>query len=250
MKVLAITQARTGSTRLPNKILKTINNKTLLEIHLNRIQKSKNISKIIIATTTDPSDNAIVNIADKIGVDYYKGSVDDVLDRFYLAAKPYKPEWIVRLTSDCPLIDPLLIDKVVAMAINENLDYCSNTLIERFPDGQDIEVFKYSALEKAWKEAKLKSEREHVTPYLKKNSTFNGGNKFNSNNYPCKSDYNRVRLTVDELNDFKVIEYLIKKLGWNAKWEEYTKEYLDSDISKLNQNIIRNEGYKKSIIKD
>ena len=247
MDVLVITQARTGSTRLPGKVLKTIQGKSLLEIHINRILQAKNISKLVIATTTEKPDDAIVEIAEKTGVDYFRGSVNDVLDRFYQAAKQYEPEWVVRLTSDCPLIDPILIDAVVEKTKSENLDYCSNTLEELFPDGQDIEVFKYSGFVKAWKDAKLKSEREHVTPFIKKNSTYIGGHLFKSDNYSCQSNYNKVRLTVDEPNDFEVIKYLVNKLGFDAGWLDYTQEYLQSGISNLNSNIVRNEGYQKSV---
>ncbi len=250
MDVLAITQARTGSTRLPQKVLKQIQGKTLLEIHLNRIKSAKKISKLLVATTVEKQDDAIVNIVKDLGLEYYRGSVNDVLDRFYQAAKKYNPKWIVRLTSDCPLIDSRLIDTVIEKAQKEELDYCSNTLIEVFPDGQDIEVFKFSALEKAWENAELTSEREHVTPFIKKNSTFMGGELFFSDNFPCEKSYNKVRLTVDEPNDFEVIKYLINKIGFNGSWMDYTKEYLNSSISELNMNIERNEGYKKSIKKD
>ena len=98
----------------------------------------------------------------------FRGDEDDVLDRFYQGAKIHNPDYVVRLTSDCPLIDPVLIDEIIEAAISSDVDYCSNTLIESYPDGQDIEVFTFSALKKAWKESVLKSEREHVTPYMKK----------------------------------------------------------------------------------
>lgn len=250
MDVLAITQARTGSTRLPQKVLKKIQGKTLLEIHLNRVVQANKISKLIVATTTDKQDDAIVNITEKVGLDFYRGSVNDVLDRFYQAAKNYQPKWIVRLTSDCPLIDPELIDAVIEKAQKKDLDYCSNTLIEAFPDGQDIEVFKFSALKIAWENAKMQSEREHVTPYIRKKSTFMGGKFFRSDNFSCKENYNSVRLTVDEPNDFEVIKYLIHKIGFEGTWIDYTKEYLNSSVSRLNSNIVRNEGYQKSIKND
>lgn len=250
MDVLAITQARMGSTRLPEKIMKTIDGKTLLEIHINRIIKSKEITKLIIATTIEKEDNAIIKLLDNLGVEYYRGSVNDVLDRFYQAAKKHTPQWVVRLTSDCPLIDSVIIDAVIDKAKKEDLDYCSNTLIEAFPDGQDVEVFKFSVLEKAWNEAKLLSEREHVTPFIKKNSSFLGGVIFKSANLNSAENYNKVRLTVDEQNDFKVIEYLINTCGMDNSWMAYTNEYLNSQISALNSTIERNEGYKKSIKSD
>ena len=171
-KIILITQARTGSTRLPGKILKEIKGKSLLEIHLERLKKCKNVSEIIVATTTNIEDELIYNKSIELGVSSYRGSEFDVLDRFYKSIENKNPDWIVRVTSDCPLIDPKLVDDVITYAIKNNKDYVTNILIEHFPDGQDIEVFKYTALKKAWENAILNSEREHVTPYIKKNSDF------------------------------------------------------------------------------
>ena len=133
MKILAITQARYGSTRLPAKILKEVNGQTLLEIHLRRILQSKTIDKLKIATTDEEGSKFIVAVADKVGVEYHKGSVDDVLSRFYDTAAPEKPDYVVRFTSDCPLIDPTVIDGVIKFCIDGNYDYAAadpNT----FPD--------------------------------------------------------------------------------------------------------------------
>jgi spore coat polysaccharide biosynthesis protein SpsF len=146
MEVLAITQARSGSTRLPNKVLKTIGNQTLLDIHLQRILTSKKIDQLLVATTVDELDLRIVEIAKAKDLPFYQGSIANVLDRFYQAAVTFKPKWVVRLTSDCPLIDAELIDSVINYAIEKDVDYCSNTLRPSFPDGMDIEVFKFSAL--------------------------------------------------------------------------------------------------------
>ena len=141
MKIIAITQARTGSTRFPNKIMNKIGDETLLSIHINRIKKAKKINSIIIATTNKKNDDVIKQQADKLNVNCFRGDEDDVLDRFYQAAKIHNPDYVVRLTSDCPLIDPILIDEIIKATISSNVDYCSNTLIESYPDGQDIEVF-------------------------------------------------------------------------------------------------------------
>lgn len=251
MEVLAITQARSGSTRLPNKILMDIAGESLLAIHINRIKKSSKIDELLIATTVANEDDAIVNIAKENHLPYYQGSIANVLDRFYQAAKELKPKWVVRLTSDCPLIDSKLIDDVVEYAIKNNNDYCSNTLNPTFPDGMDIEVFKFSALEKAWNEAELDSEKEHVTPYIHKNSTFNGNNLFTSSSYENETDYGSVRLTVDEPSDFEVIKHIIENLGTNKGWEEYANYYLsNNDIKNINSGISRNEGYKQSLNQD
>ena len=244
MKIIAITQARTGSTRFPNKIMNKIEDETLLGIHINRIKKSKKINSIIIATTNKKNDDIIELESNKLNVSCYRGDEEDVLDRFYKAAKIHNPDYIVRLTSDCPLIDPILIDEIIEAAIISNVDYCSNTLIESYPDGQDIEVFTFSALKKAWKDSVLLSDREHVTPYMKKN--FKVLN-IHSNNMK----FNKVRMTVDEPNDFVVIKRLVDKLGLNEKWENYTDLYLnDKTISNTNDTITRNEGYIKSIKND
>lgn len=251
MNVIVITQARSGSTRLPSKVLKKIQNKTLLQIHIDRIKQAKLVDDIYIATTIDESDNIIEELADELQVKSYRGSEDDVLDRFYQTAKNVKPDFIVRLTSDCPLIDPKLIDEVVGEAKVQNLDYYSNVLVEKYPDGQDIEVFKFTALKKAWREAVLLSEREHVTPYIRKNSTFFGQSLFTSNNHNLNVDYNHVRLTVDEPSDFEVIKILINDLGLDRDWRTYTNYYLSNEnINTLNKDIVRNEGYLKSINKE
>ena len=203
--IIIITQARIGSTRLPYKVLKEIEGKSLLQIHLERLKKSKYGNNIIVATTFEDGVEKIIKIAKSVGVNYYQGDTNDVLDRFYHAAKNKKPDFIVRVTSDCPLIDPSLVDKVVQLAVNEKLDYTSNILIEAYPDGQDVEVIKWSALEKSWIETTLKHDREHVTPYIRKNSSFFGKDLFKSKNLDSLQNYNEVRMTVDESEDFEAI---------------------------------------------
>jgi len=251
MKVLVITQARSGSTRLPNKVLKKIEGKSLLQIHIDRILQAKEVSSVLVATTTEKNDDVIEELLKTLDVDFYRGSQDDVLDRFYQAAKPYKPDYIVRLTSDCPLIDPKLLDEVIIVAQHKKLDYYANILEEKYPDGQDIEVFTFEALEKAWSEAKLTIEREHVTPYIRNNSSYKGGEMFESANHDISDNYNHVRLTVDEQKDFEVIKLLIQQLGFDKDWKTYADYYLNhKEIRTLNQQITRNEGYLKSLKDD
>ena len=173
-----------------------------------------------------------------------------MLDRFYQAVRKEKPDWIVRVTSDCPLIDPILVDKLINFAHDNNTDYCSNTLVENYPDGQDIEVFKFSALEAAWKNANLSSDREHVTPYIRNNSHFKGASLFTALNYPCVSNYSKIRMTVDETKDFNLIKILIKDLGTDKTWLEYTNHIIKNDLNKINNSIIRNEGLLKSLKND
>lgn len=251
MKILAITQARYGSTRLPAKILKEVCGMTLLEIHLHRILQSKLISKLKVATTTEEGAEYIINIADKVGVESYQCSFNDVLDRFYQTAKPEHPDYVVRITSDCPLIDPEIIDKTIAACIESGCDYVSNTLMLTYPDGMDVEVFKYSVLERAWQEAALQSEREHVTPYIWKNSTVKGGKLFKSINVANDEDWSKERITVDTPDDFALVKNLIEQLGIEKSCADYVA-YLDSheNIKAINQHYSRNEGYDKSLLND
>lgn len=250
VETLIITQARTGSTRLPGKVLKTINGQELLKIHTDRLKKSKLADKIIVATTIESIDNQIEDLCKEWGVEVSRGSENDVLDRFYKACVKYNPKWVIRVTSDCPLIDPNLIDSIIEFTKINNVDYCSNTLIENFPDGQDIEVFSFKSLEIAWKNAKLQSEREHVTPYIRKNCETNQGNLFKAINYPCSKDYSKIRMTVDEIRDFELIVELIDKLGEDKTWEEYTNYIIQNELYLINGDIKRNEGYFKSLKKD
>lgn len=251
MKIVAITQARYGSTRLPAKVLKEVNGLSLLEIHVKRILKSELISKLIIATTKEPGAEHILAIAKKAQVPVFQGSTEDVLDRFYQAALPEQPDYVVRVTSDCPLIDPVEIDRVIRACVSSGADYVSNTLIPTFPDGVDCEVFKFEALEKAFLEATLKSDREHVTPYIWRNSSVKGGSIFKSGSIENPEDYSAYRITVDTQEDFEVIKQLLEALGPDKSWKEYI-DYLDrhEKIKELNGHHTRNEGYQKSLLND
>lgn len=250
MKVLLITQARIGSTRLPGKVLLPIGEETLLSVHLNRLRECTTVNQIVVATTFEDGVDRLIDVCKESAVDYYQGSLEDVLDRFYQTANQYQPEWVVRVTSDCPLLDSRVVDQVVRKAIERNVDYCSNSIIEDFPDGQDVEMFKFSALERAWKEASLISEREHVTPYIRNNSDLMGGKLFSAYDVKCHSNFNSIRMTVDEKVDLIAIQRIVNKLGWNSTWEEYAEYILMHKDSIGNTNIVRNEGYLKSITKD
>lgn len=253
MNIVAITQARYGSTRLPAKILKEVKGQSLFEIHLRRILRSKFINKLKIATTDEEGAKYIVEIAERVGVEYFKGSVEDVLSRFYDTAKSECPDYVVRLTSDCPLIDPEVIDETIKFCMDNHCDY-ARTDPKCFPDGLDTEVFKFSALECAYREAKLQSEREHVTPYIWKNGTADGGQKFVSAKLQNKRgvyDASDYRITIDEPEDFEVIKVLIETLGTEKGWYDYI-DYLvkHDDIRSINKKFTYNEGYAKSLKND
>ena len=246
-KIIIVTQARVGSSRLPSKVLLPIGGDTLLGIHLKRLKKSKLASSIVVATTFEEKADEIVSIAQKNGVKHFQGSTDNVLDRFYQAVKLDDPDYIVRVTSDCPLLDGELLDRIIDMAIQNKIDYCSNTLIEAYPDGQDVEIIKWSAFQETWKSAKTKIQLEHVTPYIRENSYFKGEKLFSSMNFPCEKNYNHVRMTVDEPRDFDAIALLVNELGMDQNWETYTQYILDHPTKFSNQVITRNEGYLNSL---
>ncbi len=249
-KISIITQARVGSTRFPQKVLQKIDGGSMLSLHLKRLKGSLLSDKVIVATTLEEGADQIVKIAEDLGVEVYQGSTNDVLDRFYKAALPARPAYVVRVTSDCPLVDPKLIDQVVQMTLDKNLDYGANILKQEFPDGQDIEVFRFSALEKAWKEAKLQSDREHVTPFIRRNSSFLKGEMFKSGNYDAPENFHGIRMTVDEPVDLETIRILVDALGTEKDWITYTKYIIENPSEFSNQKIIRNEGYQKSLNND
>lgn len=251
MTILAITQARVGSSRLPAKVLKEVNGMTLLSIHLKRLLKSHKISQLLVATTLEPDAQKICDIATAANVKYYRGNMNDVLDRFYQAALPYKPDYVVRITSDCPLLDAAVVDAVIEQAIANGTDYTSNTMEHTFPNGQDVEVFTFAALEKAWQEATLKSDREHVTPFIWRNSSYKNGTIFRSENIVCNKDLGHIRLTVDEPEDFEVVRILVEHLGADATWEDYVEHLkIHPEIQRLNSHIPINEGYQRSLDRD
>jgi len=239
-KVLAIIQARYNSTRFPGKVVKKINNKTILEILIRRLSKSKHISKIIVACSNNRNDKEIVTICKKLDVNYFIGSENDVLDRFYNAAKKYKGINIVRITADCPLIDPKIVDNVISNFFLKKVDYSSNTNPPTFPDGLDVEVFKFSILKAAYMNAKKSEEREHVTPFIINNKKFK---KFNLKN---SIDYSSLRLTLDEKEDFILISKIIKNFKSNLNFS--LKNILDlykknKNFFLINSHLARNEGY-------
>ena len=238
-RVLAIVQARYLSSRLPGKVLKKINNKTILEILITRLLKSKNISKIIIACSSNIMDKGIIEVSKKLKIDYFVGSEKNVLSRFYFAAKKYKFKNIVRITADCPLIDPSIVDSVVVNFFKKKVNYASNTNPPTFPDGLDVEIFKFQELKNAYKNAKSNYDKEHVTSYVVKNKNIK---KFNLKN---SQDLSWLRLTLDEKDDFTVIKKVIdnfkNKPNFNLKdiFSYYQKH---KHIFSINKDIKRNEG--------
>jgi spore coat polysaccharide biosynthesis protein SpsF len=249
MKILAIIQARTGSTRLPNKVLLKISNKAVLEHVIERVKKSKFVTGILVATTTNKEDQKIVTLCNHIGIMVFQGSENDVLDRYYQAAKSIKPDHVVRITADCPLIDPKVIDDVVSMHLNKNADYTTNIMVETYPDGEDVEVFTLATLEKIWKNAKLKSEREHVTLYIR-----NKKRLFRIHNLKNTVNLSGYRWTLDNKEDYDLIKTIYKHLySRNSCFGmKETVKFLNKKkgLNRINHHIRRNEGLQKSLQED
>lgn len=206
-KVIAIIQARMGSTRLPGKILKEVLGRPLLQYQIERIKKVKSIDQIIVATTMKEEDNQIVDFCKEQPILYYRGSEEDVLERYYQTALQFNGDIIVRLTSDCPIIDPNIIENVINYYKQQDFDYVSNTLERTFPRGMDTEVFSFEVLKKAFIEADGLHFREHVTPYLYLNP-----NIFKLGSIESDINNSRYRLTVDTTEDFTLIQKIINDL--------------------------------------
>lgn len=241
MRIVGVTQARIGSSRLPGKVLLEIEGKSLLAYHLERASQSVLVSDWIVATTAEDNSDAICEIARQLKIRSYKGSLDDVLDRFYQAVKNENPDYVVRVTSDCPLIDAALIDETIQFCLDNALDYHSNQSQEAYPDGLDVEVFTFRALEEAWQSATAIADREHVTPFIRRNA------KTKIADSKIDKQYSTLRITVDEPSDFEVIQHLIQKLGDKHPWKVYADYLLQNkEIQTINHSILRNEGYMKS----
>lgn len=252
LKTVIITQARIGSTRLPGKVLLKVAGKTFLQIHAERLQKVPNANELIIATSINEEDTRIVDEAKRLGITSFRGSEQDVLSRYYQAAKSVQADIIVRVTSDCPFIDSELIEHMINYFKAHKFDYISNTFEYTYPDGIDIEVMSFIALEKAFKEAKLNSDREHVTPFIQSNSDKKNGTIFKAFNYLNPQPLMELtRLTLDEPADLEVITTLINDLGTDRSWQEYHHHLINNPmLNRLNNSIPINEGYAKSLKND
>lgn len=227
--VVVIIQARMGSTRLPGKVLKKVNGVQLLEIMMSRVSKSKLINKIIIATSILPNDEQIGEFCRKNGYECFRGSENDVLSRYYDCAKQYNADVIVRLTADCPLIDPEIIDKIITHYFDKNVDYAANTVPpdkSTFPDGSDVEVFSMTALERAYTDVIDPKDREHVTLHFWKYS-----NGFKIGQLTQKEDWSKYRITVDYPEDFEVVDFVIRELKNRSSFG-----HLDEIISIIDSN--------------
>lgn len=242
----AIIQARSNSTRLPNKVLKRLGEKTVLEHIIDRIEYAECVDKVVVATTVNKQDNAIAALCADRGTLCYRGSENHVLERFYLAAKEFDFSVIVRITADDPLKDPRVICRCVNLLLESGFDYVSNTIKPTFPEGIDVEAFTFQALEKAYENASLDSEKEHVTPYIWKNPQ-----QFSIQQFENAVDLSNMRWTMDTEEDFQLMEQIYASL-YPSHRIFYMEDVLQllrgrPELMEINQGHIRNEGYLKSL---
>ncbi len=240
MKIVAIVQARIGSTRLPGKVMKPILGKPVILWDIDRISSSMLIDETVIAIPygeeNDIIESTIRQYNNKIAV--ARGSENDVLDRYYKAAVQAKADIVIRITSDCPLIDPTIIDKVIEEFLNNRCDYCSNTLELTYPRGMDTEIFTFNALEKTWEEAKEDYEREHVTPYIREHPDI-----FKQYNVSNEENLSHLRLTLDTPEDLELITEIYHHLHPTKKMFllKDIQELFDKqpDLIKINEHIMQ-----------
>ncbi len=247
--MIAILQARFSSSRLPGKVLEDILGEPMIFRQIERALRSGRIEGLIVATSSDVSDDPLADMCRRKGIECFRGNLDDVLDRFYHSALQCGPDHIVRITGDCPLLDPDVMDRIIEKHFEDNFDYTSNTAPPTFPDGLDVEVFRFSALADAWREAKLPSEREHVTPYIRNNpDRYRMGNLLNG------EDLSSLRWTVDEKRDLdfvrRVYEYLHPEKPAFGMKDVLNLLKQKPELMEINGGIARNEGYFKSLRED
>ena len=235
-KILAVVQARIGSTRLPGKVLAKIQGVSLLEHILQRVSRSIKIDNIIVATSDKKEEKPIIDLCKKLNVNIYQGSSKNVLSRFYEASKKYGGDVIVRITADDPFKDPKIIDKIIRHYFSDSsFDYVSNTIKPTFPLGMDVEVFSFKALEIAYKNATSEYDKEHVTPYI-----YNGNNNFKISNFRHEKQLSHLRWTIDKKNDLLMAREVYRKL-YNQNKIFYMEDILQlletyPNIANINSN--------------
>ena len=246
--VVAIVQARMGSTRLPGKVTRNISGKPMLWHLINRLKGSELVDRIVVATTDKDFDKPILELAQEMAIESFAGSEDDVLDRYYQAAKKYDAETVVRITADCPMIDPEVTDRIIGHFLKNrhNVDYAHTGL--SFPDGLDTEVFAFDTLERAWLEARWLSEREHVTPYIKNSGVF----RIATVEY--EDDLSHMRWVMDDERDLELVTEVFHKL-YKEHETFHLRDVLDflnkrPELLTLNKSTVRNEGWLKSLAQD
>lgn len=253
MKTVAIIQARLASTRLPGKVLFELAGRSMLQLIIERLSRSQRIDQVIVATGDGKLNDAIAYVAESVcGVPCVRGPEDDVLRRYAMAAEATDASRIVRVTGDCPFVDPGVIDDVIDLQERNSLDYTTNVKPETWPDGLDVSVFSREVLELADAEADLRSEREHVVPWMWKHSNFEGGTRLEARNLAAPEDLSSLRWTVDDPLDYRLARAIADRIGStalvDADWRRVLESFRElSPMMTENQAIQRDAGYLKSL---
>lgn len=249
IRSIAMIQARMGSSRLPNKVLMDLCGKTDLQWVIERVKRSEFVDEVMVITSIEKNNLPLIQLCAELGIRVFVGSEEDVLDRFYQASKLMRPDRIVRITADCPMFDWRILDKAL-QSIEEDTDYLWMGE-DAFPDGLDLEIIKYDALEKAWESARMSSEREHVTLYFRNHPEIFRIQLFE---FPIKG-YGHCRWTLDENNDYEMINKIYKYFTDRGREDFVTEDIIEflkanPEIEKINGMFTRNEGLVKSIRED
>jgi spore coat polysaccharide biosynthesis protein SpsF len=237
MKIVAIVQARMGSTRLPGKVLMDLGGAAVLDRVLNRLGRSKLISEWLVATTTAPADDVIVKHCEGAKWRVFRGSEEDVLDRYYQAATNMRADVVVRITSDCPLIDPEVTDATIRVFLDRKADYASNVEVRTYPRGLDTEVMTMLALARAWRNSTKPYQREHVTPYIYENP-----GEFKLQGIENDTNFNRHRWTLDTPEDLQLLRAIYARFGGRDDfgWREVLKAVeREPNLADINRQIVQ-----------
>lgn len=238
--ILAVLQARTSSSRLPGKVMLPLMGAPMLARQIERLNRSNCIDRLVVATSDRPDDDCVAELAEGAGIAAFRGSLDDVLDRYHGAAAPHDPTHVVRVTGDCPLADWKVIDDAIEFAVQGGFDYASNTLNPTWPDGLDVEVVTFEALATAWRESQNPLEREHVMPFITRRPE-----RFRLGSFEGDTDLSALRWTVDEPADYELVSRVYAAL-YPANPSFTTADILrllksDPALLAINAGIERNE---------
>ncbi len=255
MRTVAIIQARLGSTRLPGKVLFEVAGQPLIGLMLNRVKRCRTVDEIIVATGEGVENDAIEGVVASLGYPVFRGSENNVLARYARAANAFKADVVVRLTGDCPLMDPGVVDLLVRTRAEQDLDFCTNVLPPTWPDGLDVAVFTSRILTTADKEAEKPSEREHVVPWMWHQTPLKGGTRFKGGNVPSPVDLSHHRWTIDEASDLLFLRALASFMGSEGLIMAGYRDLLDvlqrnPRFREMNSGITRDEGYAKSLAQE
>lgn len=237
MSIVAIIQARMSSSRLPGKVLMDLGGETALARTVHRLQRSRAITKIVVATTSAPADTPIVEECDRLQVSHFRGSENDLLDRYYQAAHANAASAVVRITSDCPLIDPELVDETIRIFKGEGADYASNIFPRTYPRGLDTEVFTSAALHRAWREALEPHQREHVTPYF-----YEHPKVFRLKSLSGNADHSRYRWTLDTPEDLELLRAIYSRFDNrdDFHWSEVIRLMeREPELAEINSQVLQ-----------